>query len=41
MYILIVKIALCKKPYPDLTHKKSEKLLLLTGTKATRGHYAH
>ena len=39
MYILlIVKIAMCKKPYPDLIHKK---LLLLTSIKNTRGHYAN
>ena len=25
MYVLIVKIAMCKKPYPDLIHKEPEK----------------
>ena len=27
MNILIVKIAMCKKPYPDLIHKKLEKIV--------------
>ena len=41
MYILVVKITMCKKPYPDLIHKKLEKMLLFTSIKNTRGHYAH
>ena len=32
---------MCKKSYPDLIHKKSEKMLLLTDIKNIRGHYAH
>ena len=36
IFELIVKIALCKKPYPDLIHKNSEKMLLLTDKKYPR-----
>ena len=38
---LTVKVAMCKKPYPDLIHKNPEKMLLLTSIRNTRGHYAH
>ena len=33
MYVLIVKIAMCKKPYPDLIHKKHEKIVTTHGYK--------
>ena len=32
---------MCKKPYPDLIHKKSEKDVTTHGYKNTRGHYTH
>ena len=36
---LIIIIALCKKTYPKLINLKI-RVLLLTGIKNTRGHYA-
>ena len=32
---------MCKKPYPDLIHKKREKDVTTHGYKNIRGHYAH
>ena len=40
MFKLIIIIALCKKTYPKLINLK-KRVLLLTGIKYTRGHYAH